>query len=345
MALKNLKKTQKIMTCAAVAALFFASGASGVSADSQYVNDDKFYSRVDGKNVYISSDNFLYNFSGEIPGVTICGYDGKKTDLVIPEEINGRAVSAIDEGTLKDNDKITSLTLPTSVVSIGEGSFNGCDKLESVTFSGGVSVFTDVFCDCPRLKNVTFPYGVSEVNNSFRNCAALGSVKFSRSVRSLGDGSFSGCSSIEKIEWSTGLSYLGDVFDGCKMLTKIHIPKGIVTIDGAFDDCTFAEVLELPDSVLYINSGFNGCTALRTMELPNGLVYIGDAFSGCTSLENIEVPPGAELDGAFSDCPNLMIAQNPNPRNFVVITIFTGLLLCCVGYAVYKILNRPVEKR
>lgn len=335
-----MQKWKKVITSTFAAAVLFAAGGVRVFADSQYVNEDKVYAKTDGKTVYISSDNFLYNFAGEVPGVTICGYDGKKTELVIPEEINGRAVSAIDKDTLAGNDEITSLTLPASVIAIGEGSFNGCEKLESITFSHGVSVLTDVFCDCPRLKSVTFPYGVSEINNSFRNCIALSSVKFSRSVYRLGDGSFNGCSSIEKIEWSTGLSYLGDVFDGCKMLTKIHIPKGIVTIDGAFDNCTFAEVLELPESVLYINSGFNGCTALRTMNLPGGLVYVGNAFGGCTSLEDIVIPPGVEMDGAFENVPNVTVAQNSDSPNFVAITIVTALFLCCMGYTVYNNLNK-----
>lgn len=340
LALQKISRIKKIITSAAAAALLFAVSAANVFAESQYVNEDKVYSKIDGKTVYISSDNFLYNFSGEIPGVTICGYEGKRTDLVIPEEINGRAVSAIDSDTFSNNDEITSLVLPASVVSIGEGSFNKCEKLENVTLSNGVSILTDVFCDCPRLKSIIFPYGVSEINNSFKNCIALRSVKFSRSVYRLGDGSFNGCSSMEKIEWSTGLSYLGDVFDGCKMLTTIHIPKGIVTIDGAFDNCTFAEVLELPDSVLYINSGFNSCTALRSMNLPSGLVYIGNAFGGCTSLDNIEIPPDTELEGAFENCPNVNIVQQKDSPNFVIITIVTALFLCCMGYAAYRSLNK-----
>lgn len=336
---KKMSRMKKIMTSAIAAALLFAAGATNVFADSQYVNEDKVYSKIDGKTVYISSDNFLYNFSGEIPGVTICGYEGKKTDLVIPEEINGRAVSAIDDDSFAENDEITSLVVPPSVISIGEGSFNGCTRLENITLSGGVSVLSDVFSDCPRLKSISFPYGVTEINNSFRNCTALTSVKFSRSVSRLGDGSFNGCSSIEKIEWSTGLSYLGDVFDGCKMLSTIHIPKGIVTIDGAFDNCTFAEVLELPDSVLYINSGFSNCAALRSMKMPGGLVYIGNAFGNCTSLANIEIPPSTELDGAFENCPNINVMQQTDSPKFVVVTIVTALFLCGMGYAVYKNLN------
>ena len=261
------------MTVLILTLLLGSTGMTAFCADSQYVEADRFYeTREDGISVYLSSDHFLYHFSGDIAGVTVCGYQGKKEVLEIPEEINGRVVSAIDSYAFTEDERITAVTFPESVVAIGEGSFCGCAKLESVTFSGSVSELNNVFCDCPRLKEAVLPYGVTAVRGSFRNCVGLRSVTFSRSVRTLEDGSFNDCGAIERIEWSTGLSRIGDAFDGCDMLSTIHIPKGIVMIDGAFDDCSFAEVLELPDSLLYINSGFNRFVDIGVHQ--DGLVHI-----------------------------------------------------------------------
>lgn len=336
--IKAIIHIRRLLSVAA-AALVFLTGAAAVRADSQYVSEDTFYRKIDGVNVYISPDHYLYHFSGEIPGVTICGYEGKKTDLVIPEEINGRAVSSIADGTLAGNGDITSVTFPSSLLAIGEGSFCGCDKLAKVTLTGSVNVLSDVFCDCPRIREIEIPYGVTEISNSFRNCMALQSVTFSRSVIKLGDGSFNGCSSLADIQWSTGLSYLGDVFDGSRMLTRIHIPKGVVTIDGAFDQCSFVEVLELPDSVLYINSGFSECSALRNLTLPSGLIYLGPAFAGCTGLRHVVVPVSAEMDGAFADCPDLTVNHKTDSPHYVLITVTAALLLCGLGYWGYKKMN------
>lgn len=334
-------RLKKIVCIITLTAVFFMLSAVIVFAESQYVDEDEFYSSEDGKTIYISSDNFLYNFSGEIPGVTVCGYTGKLTDLVIPNEINGRAVSAIDENMLAGDVKITSVSIPSCITSVGSGAFNGCEKLESVTLSGSTQTLENVFCDCPKLKSISFPYGISEINNSFKNCTALKSVKFSRSVSKLGDGSFNGCSAIEEINWSTGLSYLGDVFDGCKMLTTIHVPKGIVIIDGAFDNCTFAEILELPDSLLYINSGFNGCTALRNMNIPDGLLYIGNAFKGCNSLNDIHLPAETQVDEyAFADCPDVSIRQSSNIFQSVVIIIVAVLFVACLSYTLWKSMKK-----
>lgn len=331
----NLKR---MMTMIAAAAVFFVCGALPVCADSQYIDNDKVYSTEGEKTIYISSDKFLYNFDGNVTGVTVCGYAGNLTDIVIPEEINGRAVAAIDSDAFAGNGKITSLTVPSCIVDIGEGAFNGCSSLEKVTLSGGTQILSNVFCDCGKLKEIVFPYGISEINNSFKNCTALGRVKFSRSVSKLGDGSFNGCISIEKIEWSTGLSYLGDVFDGSTMLSTIHIPKGIVIVDGAFDGCSFAEVLELPDSLLYINSGFSRCTALRSVNLPEGLVYIGKAFGGCTALKNIKIPSGTNVaEDAFEGCPDIAIKQSGISVAWVVTIVGVSLLFAaCLIYTFIK---------
>ena len=321
---------QKKITALLTAAVLVLAVVPCVHADSQYVSNDKVYARRDTGTVYISDDQFLYNFSGEIEGVTVCGYTGNLRDIEIPEEINGRAVSAIDKDTFAGNKKITSVTIPPSVVAIGEGSFNNCENLETVTLSGGVQVLDNVFCSCPRIKSISFPYGVTEINNSFHRCASLSKVTFSRSVSKLGDGSFNECGAIREIEWSTGLSYLGDVFDGSNMLSTIHIPKGIVVINGAFDNCAFAEVLELPDSLLYLNSGFNGCTSLRRVAFPEGLVFIGDAFRGCSHLSQIRLPDAVVMDeNAFADCSQLKIKRKCGAWHTV--WWVTGALLLLVG--------------
>lgn len=330
----------KRLIAVALTLLLCGIGAAAVYADSQYVAEDKFYEkREDGISVYVSPDHYLYHFSGEIAGVTVCGYQGKKEELEIPEEINGRVVSAIDDYAFADDDRITSITFPESLLAIGEGSFCGCAKLESVTFSSSVTELTNVFCDCPRLREITFPYGVTAISGSFRNCVGLRSVTFSRSVNKLEDGSFNGCSALEHIEWSTGLSRLGDAFDGCQMLTTIHIPKGVVMIDGAFDDCAFAEVLELPDSLLYINSGFNRCSALCSLTLPEELVYIGDAFADCTSLRGVVVPSSVELYGAFERCTGVTVEQPVSSSHYVLITAAVVLLLCGLGVVTRKIVD------
>ena len=70
--------------------------------------------------------------------ITITGYKGTATDVVIPAQINGKPVVAIGEEAFADND-LTSVTIPNSVTSIGERAFYD-NQLTSITIEANVSL-------------------------------------------------------------------------------------------------------------------------------------------------------------------------------------------------------------
>ena len=104
MAKGSLFKTLTALLTAA--ALFFCGGISVYAEESEYADVDQVYSKNGNEIVYISQDQFLYNFKGQNPGVTICGYAGESTTLNIPHLINGRDVSAIDEDAFRGDENI-----------------------------------------------------------------------------------------------------------------------------------------------------------------------------------------------------------------------------------------------
>ena len=136
------------------AAIFLCCSVSVYAAQSEYANADKLYSRNGDESIYISEDNFLYNFKGEQPGVSICGYVGESTDITIPHIINGREVSAIYKDSFAGNETLESVSFPNSIKEIGANCFNGCTKLTTVKLATGVNQFEDVFCDCPALESM-----------------------------------------------------------------------------------------------------------------------------------------------------------------------------------------------
>ena len=82
-------------------------------------------------------EGFTYTENGS--GITIYGYTGDKTELVIPGEIDGKKVTDIGMNAFYKYSSLTSVTIPESVTSIGFAAFWGCSGLTSVKIPEGVT--------------------------------------------------------------------------------------------------------------------------------------------------------------------------------------------------------------
>lgn len=90
--------------------------------------------------------------------VSIAGDDNVSGNYEIPEKVTGNDgdeydVTGIAPETFKDNKQLTSITIPSSITSIGESAFAGCENLKEITVkadepialgSNGASVFEGV---------------------------------------------------------------------------------------------------------------------------------------------------------------------------------------------------------
>ena len=135
------------------------------------------------------------------------------------------------------------------------------------------------------------------------------------SCHNIALGVFEGCSSLENVSLSEGLSVIGAaVFRDCASLKKLAIPQSVVSIGGycehtidyvqtvvAYTNCATCVNLEI--------GGFaDGCVNLACVSLPLGLEYLGPrAFAGCTSLKSIDLPDTLTYlaEGMFAGCLNL----------------------------------------
>lgn len=81
---------------------------------------------------------------------TLTSYVGGAAEVVIPDEIDGYAITAIGDNMFKDTG-VVSVTLPASVTSIGWFAFYGCASLQTVTLGDAVTTIGyAAFDGCPK---------------------------------------------------------------------------------------------------------------------------------------------------------------------------------------------------
>ena len=115
------------------------------------------------------------------------------------------------------NQNIKSYVIPSSVTSIGDHAFSGCDSLSEIVIPSSVtSIGKGAFSGCDSLSEIVIPSSVTNIGDSaFSCCHSLSEIVIPSSVTSIGDGAFWGCRSLSEIVIPSSVTSIGDcAFDG-----------------------------------------------------------------------------------------------------------------------------------
>ena len=199
-------------------------------------------------------EGFTYTENGS--EITITGYTGDKTELVIPGEIDGKKVTSIGDNAFMGCFNLTSITIPASVTSIRMGAFANCFNLTSITIPKGVtSIERDTFVGCGNLTSITIPASVTSIGDwAFSGCNRLTSITIPASLIDIGYYAFVGCEGLTSITIPEGVTSIGDhAFEDCSSLTSIMISKGVTKFggDNIFDGCYNLVIFCYKDSDIY----------------------------------------------------------------------------------------------
>ena len=136
-------------------------------------------------------------------------------------------------------------------------------------------------------------------------------------VIAIGDGAFSGCSSLTSVTIPESVTSIGDrAFIGCSSLTSVTIPKSVTSIGTlAFNDCSSLTSVVIPGNVTSWGfSVFARCSSLTSVVISEGVTSIGEAaFQYCSSLTSVAIPASVTLIGksAFQYCSSLTSVHIP----------------------------------
>ncbi|KAL7542945.1 hypothetical protein ACHAWF_007279 [Thalassiosira exigua] len=186
-----------------------------------------------------SMANFDYLYKG---GFAMKVSGGKEeTKGVVPKSVKrvlvDRSVKSIEEGAFQGCIMLESITIPSTVESIGDHAFRKCSKLMNVNFltrapkSRGRKLMLDQKRDEKK-----------EENQSHRSSPlARSSVSRPRSsgLRSIGDWAFFNCSSLSEMKLPHGLESIGTrAFQRCSSLSILELPTTLTRVEeSAFIGC------------------------------------------------------------------------------------------------------------
>ena len=215
---------------------------------------------------------------------------------------------------------LTSITIPSSVTTIGSSAFQFCYSLASITIPSDVTrIGGYAFQSCNSLTSITIPSGVTSIDTyAFQYCYSLTSITIPSGVTSIGAYAFPYCTSLTNITIPSGItSITTSVFSNCRSLTSITIPSSVTSIGNyAFQNCLSLTNITIPSGVTSIgNYAFQSCYSLTNITIPSSVTSIGTyAFQFCYSLPSITIPSNVTSIGiyAFHTCRSLTSITIPS---------------------------------
>ena len=153
------------------------------------------------------------------------------TEIGTAQKICIVGYTSIDSNAFLFKNQITSVTIGTSVTSIGVQAFRATG-LTSITIPDSVtSIGNFAFYNCSALTSVVIPSIVTSIGDGvFAYCSALTSVVIPSIVTSIGDEAFYNCFSLTSVTIGSSVTSIGVEAFRAAGLTSIVIPASVTTI-------------------------------------------------------------------------------------------------------------------
>lgn len=302
-----------------------------ISFEKYESTENKEYPFADGLTWAIKDGVLIIKGKGEIPDYTFTGNSSTKDT---PWKTFSSDISSIkiENGITRIGDKAfynlanaVSVTIPDSLKSIGNNSFQKCGIVKLTIPESVTEIGNQAFRDCTKLTTVCFPSTlVSIPDNICGGCSSLTVVNISEGTKIIGDSAFSFCSALENIEFPDSLETLkAAAFINCSKLSKVSFGNQLKVIEGsAFEQCKALTSVNFGESITEIGDGAFCKTGLSgEVIIPKTVSVIGNsAFLDCPNIKSFRIlAPKLTLDNRFYP---LGYATGTNSYNAVPTTIY-----------------------
>lgn len=260
-------------------------------------------------------------------------------------------VTEIKSEVFENNNQISSIILPDSVIEINENAFRGCSLLEEVILPEGVGSISKGAFNSSGLKTIFIPKTVTSIGeNAFGGCANLSVIYYEGSElewENIMNVSAAGIPEDCSIIFNGVMTPIVNAIDIAKNATsplKMVFPAGDLS-----DEATKQTFLSLMQTVSW-NNNLDGCefdmsnmtvsasdqsvilaafsgVKVASVSLPNGIDTINSGtLSNNNYLTSITLPSNLSVinSGAFSDCSSLESIMIPNTVTYIGENVFSG---------------------
>ena len=221
----------------------------------------------------------------------------------------------INYGAFNEQDQITSVTIPSTVMGVGSGAFYGCSLLTSVNLPNNNNLNTvgyNAFCGCVKLKTINLENVIHIEGYAFYNCdieilnlpsityigesafysCPVEQVTFGSSITTIQANAFNDCVDLVRATYSSIENLCGIDFGNSKS-NPLHYAKHLYINGNQITNLT------IPNTVTSIKShAFVNCELITRVTIPSTVTQIStDAFFGCTGLTRADYSSIAHLCG------------------------------------------------
>ena len=143
---------------------------------------------------------------------TITRYVGAGGDVVIPSEIDGVPVLVVGDDAFRDDENLTSVTVPEGVEQIAWSAFSGAANLVSVQLPESLKEIGGfAFNMCESLERINIPAGITRIRTSvFNSCNKLAQIALPDGLEAIHDYAFYSCGALVDLEIPAGVVYIGE---------------------------------------------------------------------------------------------------------------------------------------
>lgn len=240
-------------------------------------------------NGYVSGD-YVYSDSSKRD---LLGCSSLVNSVSIPS-----SVETIGKNAFWNCNKITTLKIPNSVTEIGQYAFENCSNLVSVSLPNSITTIDKyVFSDCNSLKNITIPSSVTSINwGAFYGCTSLFNFNIPNTVEEIGKYAFANIKNVVYNGLATGSPWAAQAHNGYVESNLVYKDSSKTEICGCSTEAT---KVVIPKSVkkIYENAFFR-CNDIKDVyytgnqSLWNMIdIESGNASLGFGTMHYNYVPP------------------------------------------------------